>query len=273
MANRRRTTKSRGKSKSNSGGAGATVIGILLLALLFSGLKDGTIPSGGLDISNPVTPPVAAPDNPAPVPPPADPAPQPPADPAPQPDPAPPASAALTQLASLPVKGKAAKTGYSRDKFGPAWKDVDGNGCDTRNDILQRDLTNITFKDNSRCTVATGTLHDTYTDKTIDFVRGTSTSIAVQIDHRIALANAWVTGAQQWDDAKRLQFANDPSNLIAVDGPTNGKKSDGDAATWLPPNKAYRCTYVATQVDVKAKYGLWVTQAEHDAMKAVLETC
>ncbi|SDE56423.1 HNH endonuclease family protein [Rhodococcus tukisamuensis] len=189
------------------------------------------------------------------------------------------ASAVRSTLDTLPVKGRAPKTGYSRDEFGPSWTDdvrVDGghNGCDTRNDILERDLTNETYKPGTRdCVVATGTLADPYTGKTIDFVRGQDTSSAVQIDHVVALSDSWQKGAQQLDPQTRKDFANDPRNLLASDGPANQQKSDSDAASWLPPNKAYRCTYVAKQVEVKAAYRLWVTQAEKDAISRVLDTC
>ena len=189
------------------------------------------------------------------------------------------ASAALTQLTELPIKGRAPKTGYDRDLFGQAWSDdvgVDGghNGCDTRNDILRRDLVDVEFKEGTRdCVVVSGVLHDVYTGVTIAFTRGQGTSEAVQIDHVVALSDAWQKGAQQLDPRTRADFANDPRNLQAVDGPTNQAKGDGDAATWLPPNRAYRCTYVARQVQVKAAYGLWVTQAEHDAMSEILAGC
>lgn len=190
-----------------------------------------------------------------------------------------PATATLATLDTIPVKGRAPKTGYARDNFGPTWTDdvrVAGghNGCDTRNDILARDLVDETFKPGTRdCVVLTGVLDDPYTGKRIDFVRGQTTSTAVQIDHVVALSDAWQKGAQQLDDASRRDLANDPRNLLAVDGPTNGSKSDGDAATWLPPNRSYRCTYVAKQVEVKAAYGLWVTQAEKDAIITQLATC
>lgn len=189
------------------------------------------------------------------------------------------ATQALAQLETLPVKGRAPKTGYERAMFGQAWTDdvtVDGgrNGCDTRNDILRRDLVDITIKPGSNnCTVLTGTLHDTYTGQAIAFTRGEGTSSAVQIDHVVALSDAWQKGAQQLDEQARRNLANDPLNLQAVDGPTNGQKSDGDAATWLPPNKSYRCPYVTRQVQVKAKYNLWVTQAEKDAIARVLSDC
>ncbi|MGZ9882776.1 GmrSD restriction endonuclease domain-containing protein [Rhodococcus ruber] len=189
------------------------------------------------------------------------------------------ATPALATLATLPIKGRAPKTGYDRELFGPAWSDdvdVDGghNGCDTRNDILRRDLVDITYKTATRdCVVLFGTLHDAYTGTTIDFRRGQDTSPDVQIDHVVALSDAWQKGAQQLDEQTRANFANDPRNLQAVDGAANQQKGDGDAATWLPPNRSYRCTYVARQIEVKALYGLWVTQAEHDAMVRVLTGC
>ncbi|MDM7855135.1 GmrSD restriction endonuclease domain-containing protein [Cellulomonas alba] len=178
---------------------------------------------------------------------------------------------ALAALALLRIKGRAPMTGYTRDEFGPAWKDVDRNGCDTRDDVLARDLDDPVRRD--ACVIASGTLHDPYTGTTIDFVRGVGTSQRVQIDHVVALGDAWQKGAQQWDAARRTAFANDPLELLAVDGPTNAQKGDGDAATWLPPRKAYRCAYVARQVAVKYTYGLWVTQAEHDAIARILAAC
>ncbi|RKO26228.1 DUF1524 domain-containing protein [Pseudarthrobacter phenanthrenivorans] len=176
-------------------------------------------------------------------------------------------------LATLPIKGRAPKTGYERSLFGPTWADVDGNGCDTRNDILRRDLTDITYTNSVPCTVKTGTLADPYTGTVISFVRGTTTSSAVQIDHVVALSDAWQKGAQQLTNEQRTAFANDPLNLQATDGPTNQQKGDGDAATWLPPSKGFRCDYVARQVSVKARYSLWVTQAEHDAIAGILVGC
>ncbi|MFF2348064.1 DUF1524 domain-containing protein [Pseudarthrobacter sp. NPDC058119] len=183
------------------------------------------------------------------------------------------ASKALDVLAALPIKGRAPKTGYDRAQFGQAWADVDRNGCDTRNDILKRDLTGVSYTNSVPCKVQSGTLADPYTGKTISFVRGSATSSAVQIDHVVALSDAWQKGAQQLTAEQRTAFANDPLNLQATDGPTNQQKGDGDAATWLPPNKGFRCEYVARQVSVKATYGLWVTQAEHDAIARILGDC
>jgi hypothetical protein len=179
---------------------------------------------------------------------------------------------AVEMLATLPVKGKSPRTGYDREGgFGTAWLDVDGNGCDTRNDILARDLLNITF--DGTCTVLTGTIQEPYTGTTLDFVRGQDTSSLVQIDHVVALSNAWQTGAQQISAEQRVRLANDPLNLLAVDGSSNSQKGDGDTATWLPKAKEYRCSYVARQISVKASYHLWVTPAEHNAMAGILATC
>jgi Protein of unknown function (DUF1524) len=181
---------------------------------------------------------------------------------------------AVTVLATLPVKGRAPRTGYARDEFGPSWSDIDRNGCDQRNDVLARDMTGETFKPARRpCVVLTGTLRDPYTGRTISFVRGQGTSEAVQIDHVVALSDSWQKGAQRLPAATRLKLGNDPLNLLAVDGPTNQSKGDGDAATWLPPVTSYRCAYVARQVAVKAKYALWVTTAERDAIARILRGC
>jgi len=181
------------------------------------------------------------------------------------------AGTALAAVDTLTVKGRAPKTGYDREKFGRAWTDVDRNGCGTRDDVLRRDLTGVRYKGGGHCKVATGTLTaDPYTGGSVDYVRGRS---KVDIDHVVALSDAWQKGAQKWDAGTRLRFANDPLNLLAVDATANRRKSDGDAATWLPPNRAYRCPYVARQVAVKKKYGVWVTAAERDAMKRVLGSC
>ncbi len=175
---------------------------------------------------------------------------------------------ASSQLATLAVKGRAPMTGYARTQFGPAWPDR--NGCDARDLVLRHDLTATTL--HGGCAVETGVLVSPYTGGTIHFVRGPSSAI-VQIDHVVALGDAWQTGAQTWTAATRENFANDPAELLAVDGPSNDQKGDADAASWLPPNKAFRCAYVAIQINVKAKYHLWVTQAEHNAMATVLAGC
>ena len=187
-----------------------------------------------------------------------------------------PAQAASAPLASvvlgkLAVKGRAPKTGYARDLFSDGWGNI--SGCDTRNFILKRDLTSITWRSGENCIVATGKLVDPYTGKVINFVRGVKTSLAVQIDHVVAVSDAWQKGAQQISSQARYSFYNDPLNLLAVDGPTNSSKGDSDAATWLPPNKSFRCAYVARQVAVKAKYKLWVTSAEKSAIQGILAKC
>ena len=177
---------------------------------------------------------------------------------------------ALTALNQLEVKGRAAKTGYSRAQF-PHWSDPDRNGCDARNDTLKRDLTNITYKVGTRdCKVVGGQLLDPFSGKSLTF---SSTKSNIDIDHLVALSNAWQTGAAYFDKAKRTQIANDPLNLLAVDAKLNRQKGDGDAATWLPPAKSFRCEYVAAQIAVKVKYSLWLTAPEKSAMSRVLESC
>jgi len=147
------------------------------------------------------------------------------------------------------------------------------NGCDTRNDILRDQLSDVQIKPGTNgCVVLSGSLTDPYTGTTVEFHRGPGSSEEVQIDHVVALSDAWQTGAQQLDEAKRRDFANDPANLQATLGWVNHEKGDSDAASWLPPNAAYRCAYVSRIVDVKARYALWVTQAEHDAIARVLST-
>jgi hypothetical protein len=126
---------------------------------------------------------------------------------------------------------------------------------------------------NEKCQVVSGTLNDPYTGKTIMFERGETSSQSVQIDHVVALSDAWQKGAQQLSYERRKELANDPLELLAVEGAANMQKSDGDAATWLPPNKPFRCQYVARQIAVKKKYSLWVTAAEKDAMIRVLVAC
>lgn len=178
---------------------------------------------------------------------------------------------ALDALEQLAIKGRAPKTNYAREQFSDGWAEVDA--CDMRNYILHRDLTQVVVDESDQCTVLKGVLEDKYTGESIHFARGARSSSAVQIDHIVALSDAWQKGAQDIDVSLRAEFANDPLNLMAVDGPANNQKRDSDAASWLPPNKSYRCQYIARQIAVKKKYTLWVTQAEHDSMKKVLQSC
>ncbi|WP_148616078.1 GmrSD restriction endonuclease domain-containing protein [Nocardioides rubriscoriae] len=175
---------------------------------------------------------------------------------------------ALDVLGALTVRGRGPMTGYSREAFGPAWLDANRNGCDERNDTLTRDLQDLTEKN---CRVLTGTLLDPYTAQQIPYVYGDGT--LVDVDHVVSLGNAWASGAASWPIRRRAALATDPMNLLAVDASANRQKGDGDAATWLPPNKAYRCAYVARQVAVKAKFDLSVTSAEKEAITRVLRGC
>ena len=224
-----------------------------MLAVLLAGCLPGEGEPGAHDVRGSV-PPSDAPQAPSSA-----------------PGPGPGDGAARRLLGALAVHGPGARAGYARGEFGPPWADVDRNGCDTRDDILRRDLADATFKPGPRaCVVLTGTLADPYTGAQIRHVHG---EFGVDIDHVVALGDAWAAGASRWPPERRLALANDPLNLLAVEASANRSKGDGDASTWLPPNRAYRCRYVARQIAVKHKYGLSLTPAERDAMAAVLATC
>jgi hypothetical protein len=179
---------------------------------------------------------------------------------------------ALLRLGKLTVRPDGAATPYKRTKFGTAWRDQDGNSCDTRDDILRRDMTTFTFKSGSTCTIATGVLQDPYTGTTIAFDKATAPQ-RIQIDHMVALGDAWRTGASTWTDDERLTYANDPQVLLAVDGPANQAKGDDDAAHWLPPNQAYWCMYVIRQITIKSIYDLSVNSTEKANMASILDSC
>jgi hypothetical protein len=183
--------------------------------------------------------------------------------------PKPRAGIVLAALDELQAKGRAPKTGYDREQFGAGWASIDG--CDTRQRILARDLDQIAYAGGSDCEIASGVLSDPYTATRIQFFRGGASE--VDIDHVVALGDAWQKGAQQWSYTKRVQFANDPLNLLSSDASANRQKSDSDAASWVPSNKPFRCAYIARQIAVKRRYNAWVTGAEKEAMARVLARC
>lgn len=180
-------------------------------------------------------------------------------------------NSALSYLEKLEIKGRAPKTGYARTEFYNSWPTT--NGCSLRQVIIKRELGDTAKIADNGCDVISGEFTESYTGSRMVFYQKTDFSEKIQIDHIVALSDAWQKGAQYKTKEERYAMATDPLNLIAVDASANKQKSDGDAATWLPSNKAFRCQYVARQVSVKYKYGLWVTQAEHDAIKGILETC
>ena len=184
---------------------------------------------------------------------------------------------ARQQLTALQVRGWDRTSDFQRYQFGQAWSDdvnveFGRNGCNTRDDILRRDLKNLVVRPFT-CFAQSGTLIDPYTGTTIDFVRGPQTSNSVEIDHVVALADAWYKGARSWDPQRRLDFANDPRNLLAVSPQANFDKAYRDAASWLPPNQGFRCDFVARQIDVKTAYGLWLSAKEKRALTDVLARC
>lgn len=175
-------------------------------------------------------------------------------------------------LGQLVVKGRAPMTGYSRDMFGSAWSDVDGNGCDQRDDALWRASLGHAVRADG-CTVTRATVTDVYTGKVITYIRGGDYANGLDIDHVVALGDAWSSGIGYKSSIVRLHVANDPLNLLAVDPSSNRQKGDSNAASWLPPRTAYRCAYVARQIAVKRKYALSITSSERDAMSRVLQNC
>ncbi|MFA1543894.1 HNH endonuclease family protein [Actinomadura monticuli] len=181
---------------------------------------------------------------------------------------------ARTLIAKVATKGRGPKTGYERDEFGYAWMDnapdvpFARNGCDTRNDLLKRDGEKLRYRSGSDCVLISLTLHDPYSGKTIEWKK--ARAAAVQIDHVIPLSYGWQMGASRWPKGKRESLANDPLNLIPVDGPLNGAKSDSGPASWLPPNKRIRCSYGVRFAQVALKYDLPVTDADK---KIMLDLC
>ena len=173
-------------------------------------------------------------------------------------------------LAKLEVKGRAPKTGYSRTEFYKDWPTME-DGCNLRQKILRRDLGDSAKLDG--CNVVGGEYDEPYTGEHLVMTEKSQISKGLQIDHIVALSDAWQKGAQYKSADERYQIATDPLNLVAADASANQQKSDDDAATWLPSNKPFRCQYVARQVSVKYKYGLWVTEAERDAIAKILESC
>lgn len=178
---------------------------------------------------------------------------------------------ATTVLEQLEIKGRAPKTGYTRTEFYSSWPKIEG--CSLRQRIIRREVGDTARLTDDACTVISGEFDEPYTGKHLVFNQKSDFSSGLQIDHIVALSDAWQKGAQYLSPETRYQIATDPLNLLAVDSSANQGKSDGDAATWLPPNKAFRCQYVARQISVKYKYQLWVTSAEHDAIARVLEAC
>ena len=189
------------------------------------------------------------------------------------------AVAARAALGTLRIGSKGSLAGYERDcgsgggcAFGPAWADVDHNGCDTRNDVLHRDLTGIRVRPGTNdCVVVAGTLADPYTGTTVQFTKAQADK--VQIDHVVPLAAAWMQGAAAWTPTQREQFANDPGNLLATESGPNEAKGDGTADEWVPPAAGFGCDYARVIVTVKQRYGLSVTRAELGALGRLLGTC
>lgn len=179
---------------------------------------------------------------------------------------------ALEQLSAITIQGRAPKTGYSRDLFGKGWGTL--RGCDLRNVVLARDMTDVVFREGTRnCVVERGTLHDQYTGRTVQFVKGNKTSSLVQVDHRVPAFWSWQHGAQGWSADQMRSFFNDPANLVAVEGSVNQSKGASGPGSWLPPSKINRCAYVAGFIHIVWKYQLTMNPGDYRAAEAVLRRC
>lgn len=182
-----------------------------------------------------------------------------------------PAHQAHQELCRLDVRQHQGATGYERSAFGEGWADLDGDGCNTRTEILARDMENPVHDPHNRCRIIGGDFNDPYTANTLHFTQPPGAKI--QIDHVVALGDAWASGANTWTDSQRLRYANDPRVLLAVDGKANQNKGKASADSWLPQNRAYRCAYARQQIHIKFVWNLSVTSAERAALLAALRHC
>lgn len=182
------------------------------------------------------------------------------------------------QLQALTIAPRVRRDDYDRDAFGSSWVDVDSNGCNQRDDVLQRDALpgSLTLAQQGSCDhdVLAGTWVDPYTGTQIvlDDMKDQAQAQAVQIDHVVPLSEAWSSGAFGWQPERRVQFANDLRGLLASDGPTNASKGDDDPAAWRP-RKGYQCQYAARWVGVKARWGLEIDASEKQALEEMLDYC
>lgn len=187
------------------------------------------------------------------------------------------ASQAAAALTSIPISAsRVDRADYDRSAFGSAWSDAasvpgSGNGCDTRNDVLARDLNDIRAGPVSSCprAVLAGDLRSPYTGGFVAFRRDRNAS-AVQIDHIVPLSYAWDMGAWSWSPPRRLDFANDPANLVSVDGHSNQDKSDSEPARWMPPAAGFRCQYAIQFVTVTQTYGLSIDEPSRRVLSEAL---
>lgn len=167
---------------------------------------------------------------------------------------------------------------YVRDAFGSPWTDIDHNGCNQRDDVLLRDARpgTMTVQRQGRCDhdVLAGTWVDPYTGRTLVFtdLKDLSQAQAIQIDHIVPLAEAWVSGADTWNPERRLAYANALFDLLAVDGPTNASKGASDPAAWRP-RKGYQCQYAIRWIAIKQHWSLAVDPSEVRALKEMLGFC
>jgi len=167
---------------------------------------------------------------------------------------------------TIPVVAEV-KTGYKREYF-KHWVDEDSDGCNTREEVLIRDSTTKPQVDRYGCKVIAGNWYSPYD------ARKLTEPSDIDIDHMVALKEAWDSGANVWSASTRQRFANDLTDsrsLIAVTDSVNRSKGDRDPSNWLPPNRGYWCEYLSRWVAVKARWGLSMDQSEAGRVRKLLQ--
>lgn len=181
-------------------------------------------------------------------------------------------------LRQLPTVDDTPADAYDRDAYGEAWADVDHNGCNQRDDVLMRDVVEgtVTVGSQDGCDhdVLAGAWRDPYTGKLLRFddLKDLVQAQSITIDHLVPLAEAHRSGADTWDSERRMLFANDLANLLAVDGGANSSKGDQDPANWEPPAVVW-CDYALVWVQVKSEWDLGVDSVERAVLQRRLSSC
>jgi hypothetical protein len=158
--------------------------------------------------------------------------------------------------------------GYDRDKFAD-WRDADGDGCDTRDEVLLREAIDLP-RIGAGCQLTSGRWFSKYDGVT------TADASTFDIDHMVPLAEAWQSGAYRWSSGTRARYSNDlryGAALIAVTAHSNRSKGEQEPQDWMPERASYRCTYVANWVAVKWRWNLRVNRAEKDFLRSRLRAC